>query len=116
MVDNNKRAYRITKMNTRFFTKPSDYNFVYEEPAFETETLYTIEISESELEKIANFEQEVFNHMATKGHYNMFETLMDQKQNEVYLREKYAAVKKAYEQYSTMLALANGGQLDLPNA
>ena len=41
----------------------------------------------------------------------MFETLMKQKQEEQYLRNKYAAVQKAYEHYSLLLKLAQSGEL-----
>jgi hypothetical protein len=88
-----------------------DFNRVYENVVVDSEPLYTVEIAESELEKIANFESEVFNNMAKKGHYRMFETLMEQKEHERYLKDKYPAVKKAYEQYSLMLKLAESGEL-----
>lgn len=117
VLDSGKRAYKFTKMNVQWFRYQKDYNRIDSiTNDFETETLYTIEISESELERIAHFENEVFNNMSKKGHYNMFEMLMEQKENEKYLRDRYPAVKKAYEQYSLMLSLANGGQSDLPNA
>lgn len=112
VVDTNKRAYRHSKMNTQMFTFSDDYNkFQQEYMTFETETLYTVEIAESELDRIANFEDQVFNNMAKTGHYNMFETLMEQKQTERNLRDKYPAVKKAYEQYSLMLKLAQSGEI-----
>lgn len=112
IIDSNKRAHRLTKMNTRFFNFADDYNkFVNEPVTLETETLLTVEISQSELEKIAVFEREVFNNMRTQGHYNMFETLMEQKDRERYLRDNYPAVKKAYENYSLMLKLAESGEL-----
>ena len=65
----------------------------------------------SELDRIAEFESEVFNHMAKQGHYRMFETIMEQKEQEKYLKNKYPAVKTAYEQYSLMLKLAESGEL-----
>lgn len=112
VVDTNKRAHRHTRMDTRFFTFEDDYNkFVNEPIAFETEPLYTIEIAESELERIASFEDQVFNHMRSQGHFNLFETLMEQKEQEKALRQKYASVQKAYEQYSLMLKLAQSGEL-----
>jgi hypothetical protein len=77
----------------------------------DTEPLYTVEIAESELERIAEFEQQVFNNARQTGHYNMFTAVMEQKEEEKYLRNKYAAVKKAYEQYSLMLKLAQSGEL-----
>jgi hypothetical protein len=36
---------------------------------------------------------------------------MEQKERERALRDKYPAVKKAYEQYSLMLKLAESGEL-----
>lgn len=112
IIDSNKRAHRLTKMNTRFFNFADDYNkFVNEPVTLETETLLTVEISQSELEKIAVFEHEVFNNMRTQGHYNMFETLMEQKEQERFFRDNYPAVKKAYENYSLMLKLAESGEL-----
>lgn len=112
VVDSNKRAYKHTRANVALFQFNDDYNrFLNDHVRFETETLYTVEISESELEQIAKFEAEVFNHMEQKGHYNMFEVLMEQKEQEKILRDNYPAVKKAYEHYSLMLKLANNGEL-----
>jgi hypothetical protein len=112
VIDENKRAHKCTKMDTKFFNYAHDYNLADVSPiVFETEKLYTVEISESELERVANFEAEVFNHMGQKGHYNMFETLMEQKEQEKLLRSKYPAVKKAYEHYSLILKLAESGDI-----
>jgi len=111
VIDTNKRAHRYHKVNIKYFKDPMDFNRVYENVVVDSEPLYTVEIAESELEKIANFESEVFNNMAKKGHYRMFETLMEQKEHERYLKDKYPAVKKAYEQYSLMLKLAESGEL-----
>jgi len=112
VLDSNKRAYRAMRMNVKYFQSPEDYNMVntYTLP-METETLYTVEIAESELDSIARFEEQVFNNMTQKGHYNMFETLMEQKEKERRLRDTYPAVKKAYEQYSLMLKLAESGDM-----
>ena len=112
VIDENKRAHKYTKLNTKFFNYSHDYNMADLVPMhLETEKLYTVEISESEFERIADFEAEVFNHMGQKGHYNMFETLMEQKNQETYLRKKYPAVQKAFEQYSLMLKLAESGEM-----
>jgi hypothetical protein len=112
VLDKNKRAHRMTKMNTKFFKFEDDYNkLINDTVAFETEPLYTIEVAESELHRIADFEAEVFNHMANGSHYRMFEAVMEQKEKERYLKDKYPAVKKAYEQYSLMLKLAESGEL-----
>jgi len=111
VLDTNKRASRYHKVNINYFKDPLDFNRVYEDIVFDSEPLYTVEIAESELERIANFESEVFNNMKKQGHYRMFETLMEQKEREQFLRDKYPAVKKAYEHYSLMLKLAESGEL-----
>ena len=113
VVDTNKRAYRHIPVNIRYFTDQNDYNkLVFDNTVrYETQPLYTVEIAESELEKVAEFENQVFNNMRTKGHYGMFEHLMEQKEREKFLRDNYPAVKKAYEHYSLILKLAESGEL-----
>jgi DNA repair ATPase RecN len=112
VIDSNKRAYKHTRANVQLFHFADDYNkFINDRITFDTETLYTVEIAESELERIADFESQVFNNMKQTGHYNLFETLMDQKEQEAHLRDKYPAVRKAYEQYSLILKLAQSGEL-----
>jgi hypothetical protein len=111
ILDTNKRAYTYTKLNTSYFQYPNDLNIVDSHTVQDTEPLYTIEIAFSELEKIAEFESQVFNHMRAKGHYDMFNMIMEQKEREKKLRNNYPAVQKAYEQYSMMLKLAEGGDL-----
>lgn len=114
ILDDNKRAHKHTRMHTQFFQFSNDYNKMnaMEAVQFETERLYTLEISESEFNRISDFESEVFNNMKKQGHYRMFENLMEQKEREKYLKNKYLAVKKAYEHYSLMLKLAESGELD----
>ena len=111
VLDTNKRASRYHKVNVKYFEDPMDFNRVYENVIVDSEPLYTVEIAESELERIADFESEVFNNMKKQGHYRMFEVLMEQKEEEKYLKDKYPAVRKAYEQYSLMLKLAQSGEL-----
>lgn len=112
VIDSNKRAYKHTRANVQLFQFADDYNrFIQDRVTFETETLYTVEIAESELERIAEFENQVFNNMKETGHYRLFETVMEQKEEEAHLRDKYPAVRKAYEQYSLMLKLAQSGEL-----
>lgn len=113
VIDTNKRAHRYHKVNLNYFRDPADFNQIQShiDVINDSEPLYTVEIAESELERIASFESEVFNNMAKHGHYRMFETLMEQKEHEKYLKNKYPAVKKAYEQYSLMLKLAESGEL-----
>lgn len=111
VLDTNKRASKITKMNAKFFNH-EDYNVVDTEYLnMDTETLYTIEIAESELEKICDFENQVFNNLKKEGHFNFFNVILEQKEKEKYLKDRYPAVKKAYEHYSLMLKLAESGEL-----
>jgi len=112
VIDTNKRAEKYKSLNLRYFSNPMDYNEVRQDYIqYETEPVYTVEIRESELTRIAEFESEVFNHMRQRGHYDMFNWIMEQKEREKYLKEKYPAVKKAYEQYSLMLKMAEAGEL-----
>jgi uncharacterized protein YktA (UPF0223 family) len=113
VLDTNKRAHVYHKVNLNFFRDPGNFDMVQShiDVVRDTEPLYTVEIAESELERIAEFEQQVFNNAKRTGHYNMFTAVMEQKEEEKYLRNKYAAVKKAYENYSLMLKLAQSGEL-----
>lgn len=113
VIDDNKRAYRHTRMHVKYFHNPADYNELtaMDEIRYETERLLTMEIAESELERIADFEAEVFNNLHQRGHYKIFEHMTELKEREKYLRDKYPAVKKAYEHYSLMLKLAESGEL-----
>lgn len=111
VLDTNKRACRYHKVNRDYFKDFDDYNRVYEELVYETEPVYTIEVAESELTRIADFESQVFNNMKKSGHYRMFEIMMEQKEQEQCLRNKYPSVLKAYEQYSLILKLAQSGEL-----
>jgi GH25 family lysozyme M1 (1,4-beta-N-acetylmuramidase) len=111
VLDTNKRASRYHKVNINFFRDPLDYNKVNQEVVCDSEPLYTVEIAQSELERIADFEAQVFNNMKKQGHYHMFEMIMEQKEHEKYLYNKYPAVKKAHEHYSLMLKLAESGEL-----
>jgi hypothetical protein len=111
VLNTNKRAHRYHKVNINYFRNPADFNMIHQDVVYDSEPLYTVEIAESELERIADFEQQVFNNAKKTGHYNLFESIMEQKEREVFLRNKYPAVKKSYEQYSLMLKLAESGEL-----
>lgn len=114
ILNSGRRTVRHSMIKPSFFDYADDLNMVNSistHTPYDTEPLLTVEIPLSELERIANFENQVFNNMAQKGHFNMFETLMEQKEEESFLRHKYPAVKKAYEQYSLMLKLAKSGEI-----
>jgi hypothetical protein len=107
-----KPSYRKSPLPTKFFTDPSDYNII-DESSYKTftEPLLIISIPESQLKQIAEFEAQAFNHLEQRGHYNLFEKIMEQKQQEQFFRDNYPAVKKAYEHYSLMLNMASSGEL-----
>jgi len=113
VIDDNKRAHRHTRMHVKYFHNSANYNELTAMDAMEYETvkLLTVEITESELERIADFEAEVYNNLHDRGHYRMFEHMTDLKEREQYLKNKYPAVKKAYEHYSLILKLAESGEL-----
>lgn len=111
IIDRNKKTYRYGLPLTSYFMDQKDYNVIHQDLINQTEPLLTLEIPESDLNKIAEFESRVFNHMKEHGHYDMFNFIMEQKEQEKYLRNKYTAVQKAYEQYSLMLKLAQSGEL-----
>ena len=111
ILDTNKRAHRYHKINLNYFRDPADFNLIQQEIVNMSEPLYTVEIAESELVRIASFESQVFNNMKQQGHYDMFNAMMEQKEHEKILCKKYIAVKKAYEHYSLMLKLAESGDL-----
>ena len=113
VIDDNKRAYKHTRMDVKYFNNFADYNELTATDAirYETERLLTVEITESELQRIADFEAAVFNNLKEHGHYRMFEHMTQLKEREKYLKNKYPAVKKAYEHYSLMLKLAESGEL-----
>ena len=114
VVDTNKRFARYGPVSRQYFSDPDDYNLIKDvQLNHESEPLYTIEIPLSELERIKDFEDQVFNNMKQNGvhHYQMFEVMMEQKYKEKRLRNNYPAVKKAYEHYSLILKLAESGEL-----
>lgn len=110
VVDNNKRIHR-TISDLDFF-KYRDYNIVDSMPRIQMERAFVLQIPESQLERIIRFEQQVFgNQTGHKHHYNLFEALMIQKEEEQKLRNSNEAVKKAYEHYSLMLQMAKTNNL-----
>lgn len=113
VVDTNKRYATYTALRPQYFNNPDDYNSVSTEIIHSSEPLYTVTIPLSELERIKEFEEQVFNNMKQYGahHYQMFEVMMEQKHKEKRLRDKYPAVKKAYEQYSLILKMGEMGDL-----
>jgi len=114
IVDTNKRFARYNPISRQYFKDSKDYNIVNDlHVVFDTEPLYTIEIPLENLERIKEFEDQVFNNMKQNRshHYQMFEVMIEQKHKEKKLRDKYPAVRKAYEHYSLILKLAESGEI-----
>lgn len=108
IVNSSKRIARVRKLD--YFRISNDYNVIKDNINYETEALITLEVPESDLKNIAEFECQVFNNMREKGHYNIFQVMLEQKEEEKILRENNEAVKKAYEHYSLLLHLAKYGK------
>lgn len=108
IVDAHRQIRRMYPVR-EFFSNPADYNVIREQDRYvKTERAFLIELSESELSKMIEFEKRVFgnNDGFNSHHYNMFITMLEQKEQEAMLRETNDAVKKAYEHYSLMLTIA----------
>jgi len=109
VLNDQKKYQRYNRIPT-YFDVAKDYNAVAIETFLRTEKLYTVEIPESELHRLAEFEHDVFKHMVSSGTMDIFNMLIDQKEEEKALRKEFPAVQKAYEHYSLMLKLAKAGR------
>ena len=87
------------------FTKPNDASLLHEMRHHHEEPLYTIQIPESQLKNMQEFEDHVFNNMKEHKHFNMFQAIMEQREEEKRLRENFPSLQKAYENYSMLLTL-----------
>lgn len=112
VLDTNKRFSKYVPSHT-YFADQTDYNIINSVCNYETEPLLTVEIPSSNLEKLAEFEDQVFGNMKQLGHYGLFQNLMEMKEEEVRLRREFPAVQKAYENYSLMLNLCKSGKGEL---
>lgn len=68
-----------------------------------TEPLLTIQLPKSKFEAIVDTEATFYNNIQESSQRHLFQTWMQQQQEEKYLRQKNAAVKLAYEQYHLLL-------------
>lgn len=98
--------------DTRRFsrTRPVDYS-VYKDYNYlarieiESEPLLTITIPQSKLESLINLENMFFNNIEDVYSRRLFETWMDDIQQEKHLRKLHPGVQEAYEKYQLMLSL-----------
>jgi len=98
------RRHPIFKVN-KFFEVDNDMSLINVEPVTHTEPMITLDIPLSKLNALADVEAIFFNNEYNDSSRRLFEAIMDLREEETYLRNKYPAVKQAYEQYSTMLHL-----------
>jgi hypothetical protein len=110
-VLNTEPYYEMPITSYNYFCNSTDYNVINRYLEYKQQTRYTVQISETELENLQKFEDQVFNNMEISGHFNLFLTLMEQKEMEHKLREKFPALQKAYENYSLMLNLCTKGEI-----
>ena len=109
LLNANKRFARYRPMYN-YFTEPDDFNVISSKAIMDTEPLYTVEIPESDIKRIQEFEDQVFGNMKEQGHYGLFQNLMEMKEEEARIRRENPAVQKAYENYSLLLNLCKGGK------
>ena len=109
ILDTNKRFARYRPLYS-YFSDQASMDLIRSESIKETEPLYTVEIPESELVRMQEFEDQVFGNLKQSGHYNLFQNLIEMKEEEAQLRRDFPAVQKAYENYSLMLNLCRGGK------
>lgn len=109
VIDTNKRFARY-KPSYTYFADSSSMDTIQHSIIYDTEPLYTVEIPESEIRRIQEFEDQVFGNLKQTGHYGLFQNLMEMKEEEAQLRREYPAVQKAYESYSLLLNLCKGSK------
>jgi hypothetical protein len=72
----------------------------------DTEPLYTIQVPQSKLNAIAEVESIFYNNIDHVGHRRVFEAWMAAQEEDNRIRNKYPAVRQAYEQYMLLLRLS----------
>lgn len=115
ILDTNKKFARYRPFKYEFFSDEEDYSIMsHATMQYDTERLLTIEIPESNLSAIEDFENQVFANIKAHGpdHYLLFNDMIEEHRKEKYYKNKHPAVKKAYEHYKLMLILAENGDID----
>lgn len=109
IVDSNRRrpVYEIPKFS--MIDRYAD-DYLAQPIAYETETLYTIQVPESRLESLVDFHNRVEESIKYTGSMDMFNHMLQRQKEEKAFREKHPAVQKAYEQYQLMYKLAKSGE------
>jgi hypothetical protein len=107
IVDSNRRYQRYMPMYLMDLDKYS--NGPCKIP-YETETLHTIQIPESSLERLMEFYERVEESMKYTGSMDMFNHYIQRRNDEKSFRERHPAVQKAYDQYQMLYKLAMSGE------
>jgi hypothetical protein len=104
ILNNTRRCIRSLPP-FKFFQHEHDKDIINSHSVvYDSEPCYTIEIPKSKFEALIDVEGTFYNNIEDSSSRNIFQTWMQQQSEERYLRNKYAAVKLAYENYSAMLA------------
>lgn len=99
----NKWKIKVVDDNKRIYKQPTPNTITH---AFsETEILYTMQITQSDLDILSSFYQKVKASMWPTGNMDAFRYYIQQQTEEVNIREKHLAVKKAYDQYRMLYSL-----------
>jgi len=100
---NDTKRKPIYSSITTFFVDPSSKDIMHSVSRRLDEPVLTVDIPLRNLEELANTESVFYNNIENSSHRRIFETWIAQQQQEKALRVKYAAVDKAYRDYSALL-------------
>ena len=106
IVDSNRRTHCYPKHITYYRYNDLDYPPI----SYETEILHTIQIPESDLEELVNFYERVEESIKYTGSMDVFNHYIEREKADKAFREKYPAVKNAYDQYMMLYKLAKSGE------
>jgi hypothetical protein len=104
VIDRNKRCAKYRPLDLKFFTDAMDKDIVQQHLSYDTEALLTVDIPQSQLERLEKIDHALFKKQENYG--NLLEVIFEQKSQEKRIRNANLAVKQAYEQYSLLLHLA----------
>jgi hypothetical protein len=107
IVDSNRRYQSYVPSYIGGFDK---YDQPYRDIPYETETLHTIQIPDSSLERLMEFYERVEESMKYTGSMDVFGHYIQRQKDEKSFREKHPAVQKAYNQYQMLYKLARSGE------
>jgi len=108
IVDSNRRYQRYVPSYFGALDKYSHQQ--YHNIPYETETLHTIQIPESSLDRLIEFYERVEESMKYTGSMDVFNHYIQRRNDEKSFREKHSAVQKAYDQYQMLYKLAMSGE------